>query len=702
MLPFRVTCETCNARLKVGDASAIGQIHACPKCGSMVLIQPPTKEQASAAGGMSDKSVEITPVMVPTFDVADLTELPQVMPAVETPLAEVQTPIEQATIVEGLPAIVWWGACAAVVLMIGGLLGAVFFGGGDEPPAVAQVANRVAVGDEPSASQPAVVDTNIEPSAVDDSTEAPIADAVVDQATADPMASEALNEVASAKNSDVTGQVASDGDTVTEPVSPSQQSAVAEASSEATKNESVAVVNSPELPVLPTETRTEPSESIVAKKSPVMKFDPLDFDPAHFSFNASTAVDVQSQSASEQPMAENGEPVVEEVKPAESAPVDSGTPAPEIDRTISVRLGPMPQAANDRRQLTEQLTTSVESFLVRDVPLNRFAEMVSELAGFGVTLDPVELELAGVSASQPVSVLVQSTTVEKLLREVFAKQRLEVLEEEGQVNIALVGGDKQREVVYDVADLVAGNDARPIADYIEQFVSPQVWKGEGVGVDGTKLEFAKSQHVRHKVLIFIERLRLARGLSQKSRYPAALLHTTSPYAAMAAKLNVPTTFTFLPWNRLADVVRDWESSSGLTILVDWNALADLQLGIGSPVSCSAVGRTWADVLDAILEPLELGWWAVDGATIQITGRDRLREIERVEFYSVPDDYRQQFTNSSALVESIVQNMNKLEGDASDEAALAVMQVDEPSGKLIVRATPAVHRHLSERFGGAGK
>ena len=44
---FSISCTTCQKRLKVRDASAIGQILICPGCGSMVLVEaPPT-----AAGG---------------------------------------------------------------------------------------------------------------------------------------------------------------------------------------------------------------------------------------------------------------------------------------------------------------------------------------------------------------------------------------------------------------------------------------------------------------------------------------------------------------------------------------------------------------------------------------------------------------------------------------------------------------------------
>ncbi|HUY93367.1 MAG TPA: DUF1559 domain-containing protein [Pirellulales bacterium] len=38
---FSIHCTTCRARLKVRDAAAIGQILACPKCGSMVQVLPP-------------------------------------------------------------------------------------------------------------------------------------------------------------------------------------------------------------------------------------------------------------------------------------------------------------------------------------------------------------------------------------------------------------------------------------------------------------------------------------------------------------------------------------------------------------------------------------------------------------------------------------------------------------------------------------
>ena len=42
MQPFSLICKSCAARLKVTKASAVGQLLACPKCGTMLHVTPPT------------------------------------------------------------------------------------------------------------------------------------------------------------------------------------------------------------------------------------------------------------------------------------------------------------------------------------------------------------------------------------------------------------------------------------------------------------------------------------------------------------------------------------------------------------------------------------------------------------------------------------------------------------------------------------
>jgi hypothetical protein len=428
-----------------------------------------------------------------------------------------------------------------------------------------------------------------------------------------------------------------------------------------------------------------------------MKFDPLDFDPSRLSFSASepaaAEADASSVPADGEPSIEAVETATEEVAPPVAAPV--------IDRSLTVQLGPMPDDSSvSPRRTAEQLSMQLESLKVADMPLQRFVEVVSDLADVGVTLDPHELELAGVVPTQPISIDAKETSVEALLRDVLAKQRLDLMDRDGRIGIALSGADRRKAVVYDVADLAGDADATPLARMIERFVEPESWKPAGgtgaIAVEGAKLRIEQTQRVRHELLIFIERLRLARGLSQRSRYPAAMLRVTSPYERLT-KLNERTTFTFLPWARLGDVFRYWEEFSGITVLVDWHALADLELQPSSHISCSANERSWTDALDGILEPLGLGWWAVNAETIQITIRERLADIQRVEFYTVTKQFREQFASSSALVESLQTQIWGTDANEAHGAEPPVIQLDEPSGRLIVRATPDEHRLLAQRL-----
>ena len=64
MEPYTIVCTTCQAKLRVRKAAAAGQILACPKCGSMVLITPPPDGSSSSTG--SGSTPEIRPVAAPT------------------------------------------------------------------------------------------------------------------------------------------------------------------------------------------------------------------------------------------------------------------------------------------------------------------------------------------------------------------------------------------------------------------------------------------------------------------------------------------------------------------------------------------------------------------------------------------------------------------------------------------------------------
>jgi hypothetical protein len=320
-----------------------------------------------------------------------------------------------------------------------------------------------------------------------------------------------------------------------------------------------------------------------------------------------------------------------------------------------------------------------------------------------VTLDPREFELAGSSPRDKVTVAARNATLDELLQGRLRTARLNYVEKNGHLVVSLADGDRRSPREFDVSDLMdtSAADASAVAKLIKTFVSPQSWTSSGdsptIEVKGPKLRVEQSKAVQHEMLLFCERLRMARGLARKSRYPAELISIDSPHAMLETRLAEKCTFTFLPWSRLADVFQLWQESSGITMLADWHRIADVDLGPSTPLSCSAVDRTWSDVLDEILEPLGLAWWAVDGATIQITSREALDEIQRVTFYNIPKSVLDQFKSGSALLETLRTELGDQVGRHVIADEQLTMQLDKPSRRLIVRGTPVIHRHLAKRL-----
>jgi hypothetical protein len=464
----------------------------------------------------------------------------------------------------------------------------------------------------------------------------------------------------------------------------------------------------PAKPLPAPEPKATESASTAPDHSPVLKFDPLNFDVDRLGSSGTTAtssipIKPPGDAAAAGAVGNEDAPVDAAADPGKQPAAEGAIPLRAITNGVMVRRGPPGDAA--QHLAAQVLALRVKSFQVTDMPLVRFVDTMSGVAGTGITLDPLALEQVGISPQATVSVNAQDEPLRSILHDGLAQRRLDIAEQGGQLRVVLPKADESHTIDYDAKDLATGTDAAAVGKLIEHFVAPATWKSAGgkgtIEVKGTTLHIEQSDAVRRQVVVFCERLRMARSLAVQSKYPSAMLSIESPYHRLSAKLEEHATFTFLPWTRLDDVVRNWQELSGLAVFVDWGALAEAELGPSSPVACSANDRSWQEALDGVLEPLGLGWWAVNGETIQITSLTALERIQRVEFYEVPAKLRSSFAGSQALVDALQKELTEATGKLS-KAAPAHLEIDEPSGRLVVLATPGAHRQLSRRLGGEAK
>ncbi len=622
--------------------------------------------------------------------------------AFDVPLepAPARVPVEEALPVQfeaasgGVSSVVWWLAGGAAALVVAGVTFALWPSSHEQPTApTATIAAKPIM---PAAPEPAETKPDAKPSAPasfgSNNATSPKTVAV------DPKPKLATEKVAVAAGP--SAAAAPSGQKPPIAAAPTPPSAPAKPANPSAAINPPPTAAATAKPAMPSQRLDAPSTvASTGGSNHVLKFDPLDFDPEHLSLSTPHNTGTSDKPSAVSPGSIPTEATAETASQAageKSAPAEDA-PLAIANAAIQVRRGPAIPPATQPLNASQRLATKVKSLQFNDVALAKFVDTLGELAGTPITLDPRVLELNGQSPRSTVSVNVADVPVEQVLREKLTENRLELDESHGRLNVALVGTAEQRSVDFDLKDLVSEGDASSIAKLIEQFVAPRSWKAGGgkgtITVDGGVLHIDQTLSIRREALIFCERLRLARGRSLRSKYPTELLTVDSPYAKLSTKLQLPTTFTYLPWMRLADFARELHELTGLTVLVDWAALADVNLEPASPLACSVNNRPWGEALDGVLEPLGLAWWAVDGQTLQITSRDAVSRIERVEFYAIP---KAQWAASAAFADSLKKAIAERPNKA-DQADNVRMQVDEPSGRLIVRASPEVHRFLVQRL-----
>ncbi|MDZ4657398.1 MAG: hypothetical protein SH868_07435 [Bythopirellula sp.] len=587
---FKVTCVTCQSHLSVRNAALIGQIVGCPKCNSMVEIAPP-----ATATPTKPLAAAVAPVVAqPSFEepLGSFVEPATVEPASPASLTDDPVGSVLATSSSSSAKFIIWAVASFVIgaTLTGAFL--VLRSGG-------------------SAEEVAAVETKIAP--------------VNEQPKTPPVAEESTTEAAPPKKT--SPDIAKKSKTPADDNPFEVQPEPAEPPLLGVIEEPIAEVAVAEPAVTATEEAPEQKLVIESPAEPriARKFDPLALDPEELSLNALSEAGTAD--------AENAAPADEAV-PQEIEP----QPVPPLANVSKVvRLNEKSGGASRSRSAEIQLNRELPALTLKDMPLLDFLNLVSQLAGVPVSIAPDQLLMAGITPGRPVSLDTSANRLADALSAVLKPLHLEATTDGPQVVIVRKDAAKVRSVDYPIDDLLGNKTtAAEFAIWIEKLIAPESWQANGgdgkITLSEKSLQVEQTQAVQYQVLFFLERIRLAKQLPLRSRYPERLLAAKPLSVGIADRLAAPTTFTFSHDTPLAEVFHYWQGEAGLPIFVDWPALASVDLWLDSQVTCAITNEPWQTALDTVLAPLNLGWRPAPGGGIQVTSRARIETEPQLDIY----------------------------------------------------------------------
>jgi len=300
-----------------------------------------------------------------------------------------------------------------------------------------------------------------------------------------------------------------------------------------------------------------------------------------------------------------------------------------------------PQAAALDPRLKSRLAEPVQKISLPNMPLGKAVHTVEMMGAISVSFDPDAMEELGVSLHDPVTIDTSDATVATLLDKIAAARNMVQVVENGQILLTSTVEQRQhlRSMRYTVSDLTRGDVqvAVALAALVQRFVAPESWQvagGQGsIEVAADTLQITQTGHVHYQIIVFCEKLRVARGLPTKSRLDPRKFTLETRTARARPILGHITSLNFGA-TPLCDVLQQFKQPAGAEILIDRPALAAAGIPDNVPAKLRSENLPQGIVLRQLLDPLGLAWRAVDAETLQITTKDALASRLEVEFYPV--------------------------------------------------------------------
>jgi hypothetical protein len=372
----------------------------------------------------------------------------------------------------------------------------------------------------------------------------------------------------------------------------------------------------------------------------------------------------------EQPLAA---PPPAPLKPSVKPPVANPKPSPPLDPRLQARL-----------------SEPVLKLSLSKMPLGDAVRLVASVGALKVTFDPDAMEEIGVSLGDPVSIEAADVTVGALLDQIAAARNMARVVENGQVVLSSKSAFREelQTVRYTVSDLTRGNQqaAAELAVLIQRFVALESWQAHGGGgtieVSPDALKIAQTGSVHHQIVVFCEKLRVARGLPPRSHLDPKQFSLQTRVFRARPILGRTTSINVVSGTPLAEILEQFKQPPGTEVLIDRPALAAAGVNENTTAKLRSENLPQGVVLRQLLQPLGLAWRAVDANTLQITSQKAVAARLEIEFYPLAKRLAAQ--PPAAVIDQLRTGVpGAVWGDAGASGAL---YFDPPSQCLIVLQT----------------
>ena len=689
---FELHCTTCEARFAVTDPALIGQIVACPKCGSMIYIENPEKVPVPFPTEPSVITTEeIVSAAIPEIleeakeenkedrkDNKDQENIEDIMDFED--LSENE---EETASSFGITQLAWVLTGITFVLCI-----AIVFVLLYKKSAVPESVNV-----PPVAAESGTPPVTVPPSGETEETTQEKVDAAALHSTSPtgvPASVPAKKEPADA------------GDT---PAAPETPAAPVSSTDSATTP-----VDKPVTPSSDSSLKEEPGKETASPTAPS--------DPDTENTDENTSENTSANTS------ENGKMADSET--AEERDEDFIANSPGNQEGLQKVL-PKLKTENPSIGVEQRMKLAITRADFPRYSLISLMKTVSGITGVPVVLDLSQMESLRPVLNTPIDLKLEKTTAGGILTDAARLLKLQTVSKADRIELTILNSEERIPVKLDLSDLVqadappakapAGKTGSTASDpknvilseqvtpeqmtrMIQSLIAPASWKDKTGKAEmtwtGTSLTVTQTRNNSLMTERLMEMIRRARKLPAKKVIPDPLL---IPESLCHERMRSPLILTYMEQRPLIEILEEIARKQNLQLLINWAELAEVGVNSETRVMPRLASASITHNLTLLLTPLQLSWNTLGDQTLEITSKGAAAEYTTLEMYSFALPGKEKWSRSEIekLLEQIQTNVVSSSWSGPDNPEGGAVWADTVSATLFVRQTELNQRLVRNRL-----
>lgn len=326
--------------------------------------------------------------------------------------------------------------------------------------------------------------------------------------------------------------------------------------------------------------------------------------------------------------------------------------------------------------------------------LSSFADFMADFTNTPMTIDPIALRDSQATPGTALSVNLKDSTARKVINKALEPLKLTVTarEKDSLIGYPATGDDLPTRSI-PVGDLAPSDaDKARLRTFIMELIEPDAWEfngGEGeVTIEGDTFLIANRPDLLFRSLVLIEKIRVARGLKPLSSYSADRFDLTPRSEQVSRLLNTQLTINFGHGERLTTILQSIHKKTDLWVLVDWQSVAKQGWHHLAEIDLIAHDEPVGEALERLARGMGLVVRVIDGEIVQLVAPKDFNQQFEIEVYRVKDLF-------DGPPETILSEIRTEIGDGwFQPVGKGAIHYDEPSGAVLVSLTQPQHQALA--------